>query len=161
MIQLIRPVVGPVVTWLRFNAVGILGAAMQLAALSLLVKIGVHYLLATAIAVEAAILHNYAWHRRWTFVERGAGRVARGALWRFHLANGLVSIVSNVVLMRLFTGRFGWPPAPANLLAITLTSFANFALSDRWVFPPHRRAPDRSCPDVGSVPMLLDRPDVT
>ncbi|HXP87878.1 MAG TPA: GtrA family protein [Bryobacteraceae bacterium] len=142
----------PALRWLRFNAVGILGAGVQLAVLSLLVKIGVHYLWATALAVELAVLHNYAWHRRWTFVERGvergAGRAAAGALWRFHLANGLVSIVSNLVLMRLFTGRFGWPPTPANLLAITLTSFANFVLSDRWVFPPHRRAPGRSVSDV-------------
>jgi len=56
------------VRWARFNAVGIMGAALQVAALSLLVTLGMHYLVATALAVEAAVLHNYVWHRRWTWV---------------------------------------------------------------------------------------------
>src|SRR5579871_1722448 len=122
--------------WLRFNAIGIVGAVVQLAVLTLLVKLGVNYLVATAIAVETAVLHNYLWHRRWTW----RGRAASGALWRFHLANGVVSIVSNVVLMRVFTGSLGWRPTLANLVAITLTSFVNFALSDRWVFPQRSSA---------------------
>ena len=129
--------------WLRFNAVGTLGSAIQLGALSLLLKLGVHYLAATAIAVELAVLHNYAWHRRWTW----AGCSTSGALWRFHLANGLVSILSNVVLMRVFTGSFGMPPLAANVLAIAITSLVNFGLGDRWVFAA------RSSQPAGAVAM--------
>ena len=67
--------------WLRFNAIGIAGAAVQLTALKLLSVVGVHYLIATALAVEAAVLHNFFWHCRWTWKETG------GSLLRFHLAN--------------------------------------------------------------------------
>ena len=102
--------------------------------LALLTKAHVYYLAATALAVEAAVLHNYFWHVKWTW----AGR--RGSLLRFHLANGLVSIASNLLLMRIFTGGFGWPVLPANLLAIALTSVLNFVVGDRWVFPDPRRA---------------------
>ena len=121
--------------WWKFNAVGLIGVAVQLGVLALLTQAHVHYLVATALAVEVAVLHNYAWHLRWTW----AGR--RGSLIRFHLANGLVSVASNLVLMRLFTGVLGWPVVPANLLAIALTSLVNFFLGDRWVFPQPRPRP--------------------
>ncbi len=115
-------------TWLRFNAVGVGGAALQVALLWSLQHSGVHYLLATAVAVEAALLHNFFWHVRWTWRDR------QPSLLRFHLANGVVSIVSNLLWMRLFTGWLGMPVAPANALAIILTSLVNFALGERWVF---------------------------
>lgn len=87
-----------------------------------------NYLGATALAVEAALLHNYAWHSVWTW------RGVRGSLWRFQLSNGFVSICSNLVLMRLLAGWAGIPPAPANMAAIAITSVVNFWLSDKWVF---------------------------
>lgn len=116
------------ITWLKFNAVGMGGAALQVALLWSLQHAGVHYLLATAVAVEAALLHNFFWHVRWTWRDR------QPSLLRFHLANGVLSIVSNLLWMRLFTGWLGMPVAAANALAITLTSLVNFALGERWVF---------------------------
>ena len=98
--------------WWKFNAVGAVGVAVQLGALALLIQLGVNYLVATALAVEAAVLQNYYWH----------------------LANGLLSLISNLVWMRIVTGGLGIPAVPANLLAIALTSTANFLLGDRWVF---------------------------
>lgn len=116
------------IPWLRFNAVGIAGMVVQVALLWVLTQAGVHYLAATALAVEAALLHNFFWHVRWTWKDR------EPSLPRFHLANGLMSMLSNLVWMRVFAGWLEIPPAPANLLAITITSFANFVLGDRWVF---------------------------
>jgi len=116
------------IRWAKFNAVGAIGVAVQLSVLATLIQLGTHYLLATALAVEAAVLQNYYWHTRWTWKGRD------GSLWRFHLANGLLSLISNLVWMRMFTGWLGIPPLPANLMAIALTSTANFLLGDRWVF---------------------------
>jgi putative flippase GtrA len=118
------------IRWLKFNVVGLAGVAVQLAALQLLTWCGVNYLVATPLAVECAILHNYFWHVRWTWKEREG----RGSLWRFHLANGLISIVGNLLLMKLLHGWLGWPLLPANLTAIALTSVVNFFVGDRWVF---------------------------
>ena len=41
----------------KFSAVGAIGIAVQVAVLWALTRIGIAYLLATAIAVEAAVLH--------------------------------------------------------------------------------------------------------
>ena len=85
-------------------------------------------MVATAVAVESAVLHNYWWHRRWTWADRP------GRLVRFHLANGLVSVVSNLVVMRYLSGTLHLHYLAANALSIGITSVVNFLLSDRVVF---------------------------
>ncbi len=88
------------VRWLKFNAVGAGGIAVQLAALALL-KSGLRldYLAATALAVEAAVIHNYFWHERFTWADR-----TRGSSWarfaKFNLTTGMFSILGNVFVMK-------------------------------------------------------------
>jgi putative flippase GtrA len=121
--------------FIRFNSVGLAGFVLQLGVLALLLHAGVHYLVATALAVETAVLHNFLWHERWTWRDRpatGRGRLAR--LARFHALNGLVSLVGNVALMRLLVGTLGVPAIPANLLAVVACSLVNYVASDRIVF---------------------------
>jgi putative flippase GtrA len=121
--------------FLRFNGVGILGFVVQLAVLAGLIRLGAHYLAATAVAVELAVLHNFAWHERWTWRDRPAVPGSRARrLWRFHASNGAISLAGNLVLMRLFVGLLGLPPVAANLVAVVLCSFLNFSASDRFVF---------------------------
>lgn len=119
-----------------FNVVGVVGFTVQLAVLWLLVHhAGVHYLAATAIATEAAVLHNFAWHRFWTWRDRAATRLGwLGRLGRFHLANGAVSLGGNVALMYVFTGVLGVPYLPANVTAVMVCASVNFLAGDRWVF---------------------------
>ena len=125
--------------WLKFNAVGGIGILVQLAALAILKGLlHVGYLFATALAVETAVLHNFVWHERWTWVERtGKAYGVRGALGRlarFNLSTGAVSIASNLLFMRLLVGRFHMQYLVANLASIVVTSLANFLLSDLFVF---------------------------
>ncbi|HYR92044.1 MAG TPA: GtrA family protein [Terriglobia bacterium] len=124
-------------TWLKFNAVGIIGVGVQLAALALLrTGFGMDYLVATFLAVETAVLHNFVWHERWTWVERTRQKAdgVVGRLFRFHLANGLISIAGNLLLMWLFVSRLHLHYFIANLLAIGTCSIVNFLASDRLVF---------------------------
>src|SRR3981081_916870 len=107
------------VRFLRFNGVGVVGFALQLGVLALLLRLGLQYLAATALAVEVTILHNFAWHERWTWKDRPAGAAARwGRLWRFHALNGAVSLAGNLILMRALVGGLGMAPVPANLIAV-------------------------------------------
>ena len=131
------------VRFLKFNGVGVLGFALQLALLALLLRLGLNYLAATAIAVELTVLHNFAWHERWTWRDRpaGAGPSTRlgagtraGRLWRFHASNGLISLAGNLLLMRLLVGLLGLPVLSSNLLAVLLCALVNFTASDRFVF---------------------------
>ena len=120
--------------WWKFNAVGAMGIVVQLAALTLL-KSGVHlnYLLATALAVEAAVIHNFFWHERYTWADReSTSRLIRFA--KFNLSNGAISILGNVALMRLLVGAIGLNYFIANGLSIAGCSLLNFVVSDRLVF---------------------------
>jgi putative flippase GtrA len=138
---------------LRFNSVGAIGIVVQLGMLALLRGVlHLHYLVATALAVETAVLHNFVWHELWTWRDRtsaGRGGVA-GRLIRFHLGAGLVSILTNLGMMRLLVGRFHIGYMAANLLSIATGSLVNFLLSDRLVFAP---AADRgACRAVTELP---------
>ncbi len=117
------------IRWWRFNAVGAIGVAVQVALLELALLAGLDYLPATALAVEATLLHNYAWHRCWTWRDR-----RHASVLRFHLTVGLLSLAGNLVLMRLLVGTAQLNPVLANLLAITLCALGNFLLADRTVF---------------------------
>ncbi len=122
--------------WLKFNGVGALGIGVQLACLAALVS-GLHmnYLPATALAVEAAVLHNFVWHERFTWKDRQGGRrdtVLR--LVRFHAGNGAVSILGNLALMRLLVGNLHMRYLLANGITIALCSLLNFALGEWFVF---------------------------
>jgi putative flippase GtrA len=121
--------------WLKFNAVGIGGFALQLAVLTFLVGVaGLHYMAATFLAVGAAILHNFAWHERWTWVDRAKRGRAPARLIRFTAANGMISMAGNLILMWLLVERLRLPYPAANVLAVAACSLLNFFAGDRVVF---------------------------
>jgi len=123
--------------WLKFNAIGALGIGVQLAVL-LVLKSGFHlsYLLATALAVEAAVVHNFLWHERFTWADRvqPSWRKSLPRLLRFNLTTGAVSVVGNLALMKLMVGFGHVHYLLANCTAIALCSVANFLVSEEWVF---------------------------
>ena len=127
------------VRWLKFNFVGGLGIAVQMGCFAMLVSgLRVNYLIATPLAVEAAVLHNFVWHERFTWKDRtrkvsGSREVAMRLL-RFHAGNGAVSILGNMALMRLFVGTIHLNPYLASAISITICSFLNFAASEWFVF---------------------------
>ena len=119
---------------MKFAAVGAAGVAVQALTLALLLRVaGLHYLVATALAVEATALHNFVWHRKWTWRDRPGSHWAL-VLLRFNLTNGVASIIGNVTLMLVFVGVMELNPYASNLLALTICSLINFCLSDRVVF---------------------------
>ena len=125
------------VRWLKFNFVGGIGIGVQFAALFLLKSVmNFDYMFATAFAVEAAVVHNFVWHEQFTWEDRVQPSWPRslGRFGRFNLTTGAVSIVGNLALMRVLVGEGRLNYLLANGIAIVLCSFANFLVSDQWVF---------------------------
>lgn len=120
--------------WLRFNLVGVIGMAVQLTTLAALNRLfSGHYLWASALAIELTLLHNFLWHERFTWRDRL--RTSRPLqLLRFHLSNGAVSMLGNLILMRLLIHTAHLRLLVANIIAILACSIANFFLSDTWAF---------------------------
>jgi putative flippase GtrA len=123
--------------WAAFNLVGAAGIAVQLGIMAFLVRVcGWDYLSATALGVEAAVLHNFAWHQRWTWNDRRAGswRSVARRFFRFQMLNGAISLAGNLILMRIMTGLFGVDPILANVAAIAACAALTFAASEVVVF---------------------------
>jgi putative flippase GtrA len=122
--------------WLKFNAVGAIGIAVQLVVLTLLKSgLGFNYLLATALAVETTVVHNFFWHERFTWSDRRT-RTSLERLLKFNLTTGGLSILGNVVAMKLLVDVAGLNYLLANLLSIAVCSTVNFLVADRAIFVP-------------------------
>jgi len=126
--------------WMKFNLVGWVGIVVQLVVLTALKSgLRLNYLWATALAVEAAVIHNYLWHQRFTWADRPAGsEIARFA--RFNLTTGAFSIAGNLVLMKLMVDVAHVQYLLANIITIATCSLLNFVVSDRLVFKARRAA---------------------
>jgi dolichol-phosphate mannosyltransferase len=125
--------------WASFAGVGVMGFGVQLAVLGLLTsETGLATAPAAAIAVEAAVLHNFVWHERWTWRDRAGGGPAHvlGRLARFHAGAGIVSLAGTVAITVLLVEWLCVPVAFANACAVVLPGLFNFWSADRWIFAP-------------------------
>ena len=130
-----------ILRWIKFNAVGGIGIGVQLGALAFL-RSALHldYLVATALAVETAVIHNFLWHERFTWRDRPAAHTLQSLvrLAKFNATNGGVSLVGNLLIMRAFVGQLRMNYVVANLIAVSTCSLVNFLLSDWVVFAARR-----------------------
>lgn len=124
--------------WLKFNFVGAMGIGVQLAGVELAsALLHTNPVLATVLGVEAAVLHNFVWHEKFTWVDRGRTRRWRGRLAQFLWFNGTtgaISIAGNVMIVLLVQWRAHVPVVAANCAAVAACSMINFVVNDRIVF---------------------------
>jgi putative flippase GtrA len=129
--------------FLRFNVVGGIGFGVQMSMLALLVQYyRWPYLWATLAAVETAVLHNFLWHQRWTWRDRPGGGI-RGTfsrLIRFHLLNGITSLVGNALAVTVLVESLQLPVMAAGATAVGVCSVANFLWGHYLIFRPDCRA---------------------
>ena len=121
----------------RFSMAGMAGFAVQVAALALLVSVtNLHYLVATILAVEAAILINFVWHDRWTWRDRPP--VTEAERWRrlarFNAMTGLTSIVGSVMVTAALVEMLSMSPIAANIISVIALRTVNFAGANTLVF---------------------------
>jgi putative flippase GtrA len=120
-----------VATALRFGVVGVAGAAVNMIALHVLYAMAhLPLLVASTLAVETAIAHNYLLNDRWTFRAKGAS-LARFAKFN---ASTLVTLLVNVGVVWVLVGSAGIDYLAANLVGIAVGAALNFGASSTWVW---------------------------
>jgi dolichol-phosphate mannosyltransferase len=131
--------------WAKFNAAGAAGVLVQLVVLWVLRQVDVNYLVATVVAVEAAVLHNFLWHERWTWRHRSLSDPAAWPLrlLKFQVTNGIFSVLGNLLLMGWLVGTLRGPVMLSNLISIGLCSTANFLAADSFVYRTRAKTPAR------------------
>jgi putative flippase GtrA len=116
----------------RFAAAGTGGFIIQVATIAALTALNVHYLIATAIAVEAAIIANFIGHQCWTWRDRRGSVMERFV--RFNALTSVTSIFGSIFLTAYFVETLGVHPIAANVVSIVALSVINFVGADRLVF---------------------------
>jgi putative flippase GtrA len=123
--------------WLRFTAVGVTNTLLSWCLYSGLVRMGVHYLDASALAFAAGALNSFALNRRWTF--RSRDRPVPEAL-RFGVVQG-VGLGLDVCLLYALVDGVGIPHLIAQALVFPVASAVTFLLSRHWAFAGGRARP--------------------
>jgi putative flippase GtrA len=122
----------------RFSIAGLAGFIAQVAMLALLIAFtNLHYVVATVLAVEAAILLNFIWHDRWTWRDRTTGAAGAGGirrLIRFNALTGVTSILGGALVTAFFVESLGLNAVFANILSVVLLGMVNFVGADTLVF---------------------------
>jgi putative flippase GtrA len=127
------------IRWGKFNLVGAMGMVVQLGALAFFDRWAAgHYLYASAAAIELTLLHNFVWHVHYTWRDRRDDSALLAQLTRFHLSNGLVSMLGNLALMRILVDGAHMPLLASNGIAILCCSIVNFFLGDNLAFATRR-----------------------
>ena len=124
-----RVVLGQLV---RFGIVGCSNTLLSWCAYALLVRAGVHILLASGIAWTLGALNGYVHNRRWTF--RSRARYAP-ELVRF-AAVQCAGLALDVLLLHALTHDARVGALVAQALVYPATTVATFLLSRQWAFAP-------------------------
>ena len=132
--------------FLRFGVVGAAGVAVNLGIYALLRHVaGQPDFVCRVLAIEVAILHNFAWHSRWVWADRqhGAPRLATQLL-RYHLgtlfSSYVVTLAAGWLLLQVLP-EMPLRETASHLGGIACGMVSNFLLADGWVFARARRAP--------------------
>ena len=124
------------IRWGKFNLVGGIGMVVQLAAFAFFNRLlADHFLYASIAAIELTLLHNFVWHLNYTWRDRRHTSGVAAQLLRFHLSNGLVSMLGNLALMRVLIQNARLPLLDSSCIAILGCSAVNFCLGNSWAFP--------------------------
>jgi putative flippase GtrA len=121
----------------RFSVTGLIGFVVQVAALWLLVTLTpIHYVVATAVAVELAILVNFVWHERWTWQDRPSAtlRERYSRLARYNAMTALTSIAGSLIITALLVESLSMSPVVANIISVLALGALNFAGAETLVF---------------------------
>lgn len=146
--------------WVRrfgvFNLVGFSGFLLQLALLSVLTRgFAWHDTVATAVAIEAALLHNFVGHTRWTWRDRRLGQMPLGRRLARYQAAKTVTLAANLALTAWLVRATPLPLELANIAAVIAMSSVNYAISDRWLFQRGRESFSFCTPVVHSRATLV------
>ena len=126
--------------FLKFAAVGLIGAVVDFGVLNLLVLgFGWHKAYANLVSVTCAIISNFIWNRLWTFPE-SRQRSLRTQFGQYALVNVAGLAINEIVFVStdamVFASAFPHPLDYnlAKATAVVIVLFWNFFVNRRWTY---------------------------
>jgi dolichol-phosphate mannosyltransferase len=118
----------------RFLLVGGSGVVVNSCALAALHQgVGVPLLIASPLAVELSIIHNFVWNDRWTFRHRARSRTQMQRFARFNLVS-LIGLLITTGITLLLVEQLGIQYLISNLCGVALATLCNFSANTHWTW---------------------------
>jgi len=117
--------------FIKFGIVGVSNTLISLAVYYLLVFLGMHYLIAHAIAFVLSVLNAYYWNRKYVF--DSAKQNTKNQLVKIYIAYGATFLLS-LLLLFLMIDILDISHLIAPLINLAITVPLNFLLNKFWVF---------------------------
>ena len=95
-------------------------------------KVGINYLVATALAYFCSTVCHY-FATNFLVFESGK-RYAKGKEFSLVLFVSTIGLLLNVLLMRIFVGAFSGPLMPSKILATALVTVWNYLSRKKWIY---------------------------
>ncbi|MFQ5944720.1 MAG: GtrA family protein [Anaerolineae bacterium] len=125
-----NPLVG---RFLKWSAVGTVGAGVDYAVLILLVEaVGLHPLIAQGISFSAAVVNNYLWNRTWTFGDMPRRPIA--AQFSQFLLVSIAGLGIRTIIFVILFQMLGIWYILATAVAIVVVLAWNFLVNLAWTF---------------------------
>ena len=134
--------------FLKFAAVGAIGAVVDFGILNLLLLLGLPYVLAGTISFIAAVLNNFIWNRYWTYPDSRSKKVS-SQLIQFAIINAiglgiripLLAFLEKVLIGLAETYLHDWIFSAEFLghntglaIAILIVMFWNYIANRYWTY---------------------------
>ena len=120
----------------RFAVVGAANTLLTIAIYALLLHLGVHYVIAWAIAFSAGVAQSYLLNRYWTFALPG---FSVETLVRY-VAVQLLAFGVSTGLLVLAVEELSFDKLVAQLAILPVVALINFSLVRSWALAPARQA---------------------
>ena len=121
--------------YIKYNLVGVIGAALNFSALWVLTeKAHLWYLLSATIGIIIAASCNYVLNYLWTFSSRKHQIKSHFQGWARFLASVSVTEGVYLYLVYLFTSTAGLHYMVSAFLSLSLTSVVRYITANKWVW---------------------------
>lgn len=115
---------------LKFGIIGVINTLISICCYFVLVKVGVHYILANIISYLIGLLNSYYWNKKWVFKYKEK-----------HIAVFVKFIIVNIVVLGINTlslflcvHTLGINQYFAQLIATAIGMGINYFLNSKWTF---------------------------
>lgn len=117
--------------FMKFGLVGVSNTLISYATYTILVLLGLHFLLANLIGFVVSVLNSYYWNNKYVF--RKEDRAHWKALMKTFMAYGTTLLLSTLLLQLLVEG-LGVPELLAPLPVLLITIPLNYLMNKFWAF---------------------------
>jgi putative flippase GtrA len=119
--------------FIKFCIVGLSNTIISYLTYMLLIKIGLHYLLASILAFFISTTNSFFWNRKYVFIKYKEINIIK-ALFRTFVSYGLTGLILTNILLFILIDIFKISRYLAPLFILIITVPLNFLINKYWAF---------------------------